>query len=208
VDTVIVKGDAQWPTIVATLAVGFGAATIGALSIFALEVWRQILDFRGAARVVQYEMYANALSIGAAVKFRPEFLEIADDGWQTSRVTLALLLSEGNYRELAAAYSVAPLLRQLLRDLLRMDDSAKTEAHETLTHIGNGLLRSMGNLEESTSKSRIRLFIDALLGRTAQATAASPAVTMNDLLKLEVEQLEHLRRGEPSVAPEAQPRAT
>lgn len=164
---IIIKGGPEWPSLLVALLVGFGGAAIGAASIFSVEMWRQVLAFKGALRVVKYELHENALNLGIAAK-KPEHANLVglrDDGWTGSRQSLALLLPEGSWRALARDYASVAWARMILSGTPALDKNEIDEAVTTIKEIEASMAANAKLLIKYEARPRFGLFWDALRGR-------------------------------------------
>jgi hypothetical protein len=143
---------------------GFGGAIIGGISIFFLEIWKQVLEFRVACRVVRYEVYENMRAVDAA-KRDPAVgagLMLRLDGWRDGRFKLASVMSEGNWNPLASSYASLPKIQRVLSSL---SIPISATDRETLEAASKNLGDHLGPLAEFEAKSRMRLFWIVIRGR-------------------------------------------
>jgi hypothetical protein len=110
---VIVKAESLWPTFL----VGLGGALIGALAVFGVELWRQVLEFRSAARVIEYELKANLNRCTQAILARRGDVQLLDEAWRSHRIKLAPLMPADAYMRISTSYDAIFIVQDWIRKL-------------------------------------------------------------------------------------------
>lgn len=150
--------------ITAELLAGFGGAIIGGISIFFVEIWKQVLEFRGICRVVRYEAYDNMKIVDAVMKDPASgaSLMLRADAWKDGRAKLASVMSEGNWNPFASSYASLPEIQHLLSRLSVPISATDLQELEAASKTLFGLVGLLSTFE---GQSRMRLFWIIIRGR-------------------------------------------
>jgi hypothetical protein len=150
--------------IAAVLLAGFGGAIIGGVSIFFVEIWKQVLEFRVTCRVVRYEMFGNMQAVDAVIKDPASGanLMLRTDAWKDGRSNLASVMSEGNWNQLASSYATLPEIQHLLS---RLSVPISATDLQELEAVSKTLFGLVGLLSTFEGQSRMRLFGIVIRGR-------------------------------------------
>jgi len=164
---VIIKGQSLWPTFL----VGLGGALIGALAVFGVELWRQVLEFRSAARVVEYELKANLNRCTLAISARRGDIDLLDEAWHDYRIKLAPLLPTEVYLAISTSYDAFFVLRHWISKL--PTDEYAAAKREVEDWIGRAQLHPAVLIQIQRRKRASQVF-DALFSRATWAPPVSP----------------------------------
>jgi hypothetical protein len=159
---VVVKGQSLWPTFL----VGLGGALIGALAVFGVELWRQVLEFRSAARVIEYELKANLNRCTQAILARRGDVQLLDEAWRSHRVNLAPLMSADAYMGISTSYDAVFIVQDWIKKLPTDEfEAAKKQLQDWMgqTSLHPALLIQV------QKRKRLSQIIDALLSRPTWA---------------------------------------
>jgi hypothetical protein len=151
---------------------------VGIGAVLLAEIWKAVLDFQVASRVVKAELFRNEamLNILRADPARAPSVFLVDEALSALRTHLAFLMAEQEWRTVALHYTVLSTLNfeiqqaratKTLPNLTAIQTSAKEilEAIEIPREV----------LEQMSKRRRRTLLLDALRGR-----ATSPAVLSAD----------------------------
>lgn len=140
---------------------GLAGVLVGALLTGLLDLSRQVLVFRAAARVIRYEIEDNAAKCIVAVERRRSHIALLDDAWRMHRLQLAPLIPQEVYRNMALTYTSLFIVGEWLRRLPADFDQASREIKEAVDEMAHHS-RFLSRVER---RSRAAQFLDALLAR-------------------------------------------
>jgi hypothetical protein len=195
---VVVDVGPDWPLIVATLCVGFGGAALGGLSIFLLELWRQVLGFRAAARGVRSELVFDGVAVRSTLETNVvpvgvEFLRT--DTWRDCRGALAAVLADRDFLGLSLTYANIGLLADSVRLTSReTQEEFHADLERRFRSLSGQLDRQSVVLQAYLSVPRRRAFWDLLWGRAGLSITPG----MEAAARRELEVLKQVERGEAS----------
>ena len=140
---------------------GFVGVLVGALLSALLELWREVLAFRAAARVVRYEIMENLTKCELAVTNRRADVELVDEAWRAHRLQLAPFLPQEVYMQMAASYGAVFVVREWLQRMPERFDDSRREIRQWMGQ----LITHSTLLLQVERRKRGAQFLDALLAR-------------------------------------------
>jgi len=143
--------------------IGFGASVVGGLTALVAvligEIWRAVLDFQVAVRVVRGELLRNQamlrITCDDPVNGPTNFV---DDAWTDQRNHLAFLLDEREWRMIALHYTLVGNLQHDLRKGTRV-------SLEFIEELLSDMDKPIEILTAIVKRMRTALLLDALRGR-------------------------------------------
>ena len=155
--------------LVVTGLVGFGGVLIGGALAGLIELWRQLLEGRAAARIVRMEIQDNVnlavLSVGHA---RSDVARFKDNAWRDLRVKLVPLLPEAALMHMGIYYGAVFIVEDWAAKASSGQSNAKGQVKEWIDEI----MLDAALLKQLQGRSRLAQMVDLLLGR---ATFPTPA---------------------------------
>jgi hypothetical protein len=140
---------------------GLVGVLVGALLSALLELWRQVLDFRAAARVVRYEIMENLTKCGLAVSNRWPNAELSDEAWRAHRLQLAPLFPDEVYDKVARDYGGVLVVQNWLGQVAERFDEAAPQIIQWMDQMRT----DFALLLQVERRRRAAQFLDAMLAR-------------------------------------------
>ena len=140
---------------------GLIGVAVGAGLTALLELWRQVLAFRAAARVIRYEINDNVEKCILAIEKRRPDMQLVDEAWKAHRLHLAPLLPQEVYMQMAASYGAVFIVHEWLQRIPgRFDDSSRQ-----IKQWMDQMMIHSTLLLQVERRRRGAQFLDALLAR-------------------------------------------
>jgi hypothetical protein len=140
---------------------GLLGVVVGVLLTGLLELWRQVLAFRAAARVIRYEIEDNVAKCIVSLERRRPDIALLDDAWKAHRLQIAPLMPRQVYRDIALTYTGLFIVAEWLRKVPIGFEEASREVKESV----DCMVAHSRFLSSVERRSRIAQFLDALLAR-------------------------------------------
>jgi hypothetical protein len=145
-------------------AIPFISVVLGALAgisaVLLGEIWKAVLDFQVAARIVRGELFRTQAML-RVVSDDPEkaSTNFVDQNWKAAASALAFLMEEREWRILALHYTILDNLRYEITN----GDAINVDLLEALL---NDMEISIDILSRIVKRGRIAMLLDALMGKT------------------------------------------
>jgi len=149
--------------LVVTGLVGFGGVLIGGVLAGLIELWRQLLEGRAAARILRMEINENVNRAIQSVAYVRSDIALKDDAWKDLRAKVVPLLPEEFLLQLSTSYDMMFIVRNWI------DKAAlKQERDEAIAQVKEWTENMMWHatfLIQLRQRRRIAQLVDLLLGR-------------------------------------------
>ena len=165
--------------IVVTGLVAFGGVLVGGALTGLIELWRQLLEGRAAARIIRMEIQDNAnRCIQSIAHSRPD-IRLKDDAWRDLRAKLAPLLPELVLQDLASGYGAMFIAEDWISKVQLKRDEAKAQVQQWV----DSMMVHSSFLLQLEKRSRIPQMVDLLLGRPTFPTPGGGEQATRQLLE-------------------------
>ena len=165
--------------LIVTGLVGLGGVLVGGALAGLIELWRQLLDGRAAARIVRMEIQDNVnlavLSVGHA---RSDVARFKDGAWRDLRVKLVPLLPEAALMHMGIYYGAVFIVEGWAAEASSGQSNAKVQIKEWIDEI----MLDAALLKQVQGRSRLAQMADLLLGRATFPTPAKGQLGMDKQL--------------------------
>ena len=178
--------------LVITALVGFGGVLIGGALAGLIELWRQLLEGRAAARILRLEIQENVNRAGLSVTHLHSGIRLKYDAWRDVRVKVAPLLPEVVLGHLATGYGALFIVEDWISKIQQKQSQAKAE----IWHWAEDMMLDSAFLLQLQRRSRIAQMVDLLLGKPTFPTPARGAPGMEEQLAERKKKLMERFRGE------------
>jgi len=147
---------------------------VGGLLTATLDLWRQVLSGRAAARVVRLEIHENINRCVQSVASQHPGIKLTDEAWRDLRVQLVPLLPDDAVLDISIGYGAL----FIVEDWISKIQQKHAEAKEQIQQWSNRMIIHVALLKQLESRSRLAQMVDLLLGRPTfppPRTGAKPA---------------------------------
>jgi len=165
--------------------VAFGGVLIGGALTGLIELWRQLLEGRAAARIVRMEIQENVNRAVLSVTHTQTGIKLKDDGWRDLRVKLAPLLPEEVLLHLASGYGAIFIAEDWITKITSKETAAKAE----IKQWADNMMLDSGFLLQLERRSRPAQMCDLLFGRPTFPTPKHGEPNMKNELAEKKKQL-------------------
>ena len=145
------------------VAIGGGFAlagvVIGSVLSGLLELWRQVLNGRAAARIIEREIDHNISRCITSIGLRNPDFHLLGDAWTDYRIQLAPLLHDETLSGLTSGYGSLFIIERWMNRIGEEYNKARSDMHEWMTDM---VIHS-GRLKHIEKRSRVAQFFDLLL---------------------------------------------
>ncbi len=159
-------------------AFALAGVVIGAVLAGIVELWRQVLNGRAAARIVRMEIQENAVRCKLYIKAGPAEIErtiqevkLLDDAWKDLRVQLAPMLTDEALVGISTRYGALFIVEYWMRQFQTNLGEARSQVKQWL----DGALIDAALLKQVEARPRLAQFIDLLMGRATWPPPKSQA---------------------------------
>lgn len=174
--------------VVVTGLVGFGGVLVGAALTGVIELWRQLLEGRAAARIVRMEIQDNANRCIQSVTHSRHDIRLKDDAWRDLRARLVPLLPEIVLQDLASGYGAIFIVEDWISKVQLMQNEVKDQLQQW---VDNMTLHS-GFLLQLERRSRFAQMLDLVFGRPTFPTPSKGKQGVEQLLEEKKQKLSEM----------------
>ncbi len=164
--------------LVVTGLVGFGGVLIGGALAGLIELWRQLLEGRAAARILRMEIQGNVTRATLSVAHSRSDIVLKDDAWKDLRVKVVPLLPEEFLLHLHTSYDGIFVVREHILEV----DSDRSQAKTQVKDWTDSMLLHAAFLKQLQGRSRIAQLVDLLRGRPTFPPAVKGEIGMEEQL--------------------------
>jgi len=165
--------------LVVTALVGFGGVIVGAALTGLIDLWRQLLDGRAAARIVRLEIQANVNRAVQSIDVGRADFRLADDAWKDLRVKLAPLVPDVVLNHISVGYVGIFIVEDWIRRLNQKPEEARANVRQW----SEQMIIDSSFLIQLERRSRAAQMLDLLLGRPTFPTPNSGESRVEDELE-------------------------
>lgn len=147
--------------ILLTGLVGLTGVLVGGALTGVMDLWRQLIDGKSAARIIRMEIQENVnRAVQAINRSRPD-IRLRDDGWKDLRVKLVPLLPDEVLLQMSSTYGAIFIVEEWISKIQQKPQEANTQIRQW---IDNATLHA-GFLIQLSRRSRVPQMVDLLLGK-------------------------------------------
>jgi len=146
--------------VVVTGLVGLGGVMVGVALTGVIDLWRQLLDGRAAARIIRMEINENANRAVLSATHSHPGIRMRDDAWRDLRVKLAPLLPNAVLHHLATGYGAIFIVEDWVSKIQQKGDEAKAQIRQW----AEAMMLDSSFLSQLEKRSRLTQMMDLLRG--------------------------------------------
>ena len=134
---------------------------VGAGLTAVLDLWRQVLSGRAAARIVRLEIHENINRCVQSVANRHPGIKLANEAWRDLRVQLAPLLPDEAVLDISIGYGALFIVEDWISKIQQKYDEAKGQIQQW----SERMIIHVALLKQLENRSRLAQMADLLRGR-------------------------------------------